>query len=259
MSGAARGPASVKAVEALMLEKFRTEPFHNLHLLYAEHQLPGGTCSDKTLSFLSAARQVGFDAALHSGFIGGKEIHRLARVRIDGRDFFADVGGGWPALMLYPADRPISYSCFGMNFRTEISASRLTVFHTRQGKETSQLEIEVHGRPESEIRADIARRFTSGVVYPFSSSVRFSMVVGDRFLFLRGDQLQIYRDDGVEIIHSIEPAEVPRVIRSYLASMFRRCARKTAGALSRVHAGTTNDPRSGFGGGGVRLPGRGTS
>ena len=60
---------SVKAVEALMLEKFKGEPFHNLHLLYGKQlKFPnqGGTCSDKSLSFVRAAKYAGFDASLHS-------------------------------------------------------------------------------------------------------------------------------------------------------------------------------------------------
>jgi hypothetical protein len=34
--------------------------------------------------------------------------HRLARVHVGGRVFFADVGDGWPALKLYPADRAVA-------------------------------------------------------------------------------------------------------------------------------------------------------
>ena len=58
MSSAGQTDESVQAVEALMLEHFRTEPFHNLHLIYGprlESVVPGGTCSDKTLSFVAAS------------------------------------------------------------------------------------------------------------------------------------------------------------------------------------------------------------
>tara|TARA_R110001583_G_scaffold158496_1_gene310428 strand:+ start:8738 stop:9526 length:789 start_codon:yes stop_codon:yes gene_type:complete len=218
MSETIRTFASVGAVEALMLEKFRTEPFHNLHLLYGrelQSSLNGGTCSDKTLSFLRAAKQAGFDAALHSGFIGGKEIHRLVRARIGSRLFFADVGNGWPSLRLYPADREISFRCFGMSFRTEITNSRVTVFHERMGKESLQLEIEVRSRPESEIRADIAGRFSSGIVYPFNNSLRFSLVIGRKFIFLRGDRLEIYSDHDFQTVEGIQDADIPAVILRY--------------------------------------------
>ena len=43
----------------LMEQKFREEPFHTLQMLYGEsigRQVPGGTCSDKTLSFIRGAR-----------------------------------------------------------------------------------------------------------------------------------------------------------------------------------------------------------
>lgn len=210
--------ASVHAVEALMLEHFQTEPFHNLHLIYGpqlESVIPGGTCSDKTLSFVAAGVRAGFDVSLHTAFIGGREIHRLARVHIGGRLFFADVGNGWPSLKLYPADREISFRCFGMGFRTEIADGRVSVLHERRGKERLQLEIEVRGRPESEIRAAIAERFRSGIEYPFSNSLRFSLVVGDRFLFLRGDRLEIYQDGSFECLEGIDDTRVLDVLHDH--------------------------------------------
>ena len=208
---------SVTAVEALMLRHFREEPFHNLFMIYErqEKAVPGGTCSDKTLSFVEDCRQAGFEVALHSGFIKGEEIHRLARLRIDGRDFFADVGNGWPSLHLYPADREVSYHCFGIGFRTEIRDGRVSVFYEKGGDEALQLEIDVRGRPESEIMEDIKNRFNSGIVYPFSDRIRFSRVVGDRFLFLRSDRLEIYSDNGFEVVEGIEEARVPAILKQY--------------------------------------------
>lgn len=206
MTGEPRAYSAVQAVEALMLWHFRHEPFHNLRLLYdAERSagIPGGTCSDKTLSFMAAGIRAGFDVRLHSGAIGGHEIHRLARVHIEGRSYFADVGNGWPALRLYPADVEIAFRCYGMGFRTQISTHRVSVFHERCGVETLQLEIDTRGRPEAEILADIDRRFSSGVVYPFSSSVRFSKIVDDRFLFLRGDRLEIHADEGCTCVDGV--------------------------------------------------------
>lgn len=209
---------TVSAVEALMLKKYTKEPFHNLYLLHGKEPMNpeyGGTCSDKTLSFLRAARQAGFRASLHSGYIGGREIHRLAKIEIEGRSFFADVGNGWPALKLYPLDREISYSFFGMGFRTEIRGWRMTVFHRRSGTEARQLEIDFDCKPEPEIMADIAARFRGGIVYPFSHSVRFALVVGDRFLFLRGERLEIYSDRAFEVVEGISASRVPAVLREY--------------------------------------------
>lgn len=214
----ARGIADVDALEALLLEKFETEPFHNLRLLYGDDlgaTVPGGTCSDKTMSFLAEARRRGFEVALHSASIDGEEKHRLARVHFEGRTFFADVGNGWPSLRLYPADREVAFRCFGIGFRTEVSGSRVSVFCDRRGREDLQLEIDVRGRPEEEILEDVERRFTSGVDYPFRRSLRFSAVVSDRFLFLRGDRLEIHREDGFSEIVGIERARVPSVIREH--------------------------------------------
>lgn len=207
-----------KTVEALMLEKYKTEPFHNLYLLYGIKPPSlsfGGTCSDKTLSFLAALKQAGFDAFLHSGFIDGKEIHRLVRVSLDKKIFFADIGNGWPALRLYPLDQEVLFHFFGMEFRTKIEGKYITIFHKRNGKEFRQLEIDTHGKSEIEIQADIDARFDSGIVYPFSKSLRFSLVVENRFLFLRGERLEIYSDDGCEVVVGFEENQVPSLIMEY--------------------------------------------
>lgn len=207
---------TILAVEALMLEKFRSEPFHNLRLLYGEQMstVPGGTCSDKTQSFLRAARSAGFDVALHSAFIDGEEKHRLARVYIGGRPFFADVGNGWPALRLYPCDREVAFRCFGIGFRTEVANGRMSVFCERRGRETLQLELEIRGKPEPEILEAIERRFSSGISYPFSHSLRFSRVVGDRFLFLRGNRIEVHAEGGFEEI-VVDEADLPGVLRDH--------------------------------------------
>lgn len=208
----------IDAVESLMLEKFRQEPFHNLRLIYGEEAasaVPGGTCSDKTLSFLSAAKKAGFEVGLHSAVIQGEEKHRLARVHIDGRTYFADIGDGWPVLKLYPADREVAFRAFGIGFRTEIHGERLLVFCERQGREDLQLEITLRPRAEQDILREIERRFTSGIQYPFSRSLRFSRIVGDRFLFLRGERLEVYGERGLEAVHEVEADDVPQALREY--------------------------------------------
>ena len=181
----------------LMEQKFREEPFHTLQMLYGEsigRQVPGGTCSDKTLSFIRDARERGFDAKLHTAFIDGKEIHRLARLKINGRVFFADVGNGWPSLHPYPADEPITHSCFGITFRTEIGDGMLSVYLRTEDEEKLQMEISLASRPEEEIIAEIKGRFSSNIDYPFNDRMRFSAIVDDEFRFLRDNTLFIYRE-----------------------------------------------------------------
>jgi hypothetical protein len=187
------------SVIGLMELKFRSEPFHTLHVLYDDSigcQVPGGTCSDKTLSFIDEARTRGFDAKLHTAFIDGKGIHRLARLSIGGRVFFADVGNGWPALQPYPADEPITHTCFGMTFRTEISDKMLSVYRCTKDKEYLQMEIMLASQSEEEILTDIKKRFSSNITYQFANRMRFSAIVDDEFRFLRDNTLYIYRDDG---------------------------------------------------------------
>lgn len=217
---AARRTIDVDAFEALMLDHFRTEPFHNLRFIYGPSLAPdvrGGTCFYKTRSIIDAGKKAGFDVFWHAGVIRVQEvqwIHWVARVHVEGRAFFADMGNGWPSLKLYPADREVSYRCFGMGFRTEIANGRVTVFHEKHGREALQLEIDVRPRSEPEVLADIERRSSLGEVYPINS-LRFSQVVGDRFLFLRGDRLEIYGDHEFECVEGIVDAHVPRILRDY--------------------------------------------
>ena len=217
---AARRTIDVDAFEALMLDHFRTEPFHNLRFIYGPSLAPdvrGGTCFYKTGRIIDVGKKAGFDVFWHAGVIRVQEvqwIHWVARVHVDGRAFFADMGNGWPSLKLYPADREVSYRCFGMGFRTEIANGRVTVFHEKHGREALQLEIDVRPRPEPEVLADIEQRSSLGEVYPINS-LRFSQVVGDRFLFLRGDRLEIYGDHEFECVEGIEDARVPKILRDY--------------------------------------------
>ena len=207
--------SALEEIEALTLKLFQDEPFHNLYLLYGKEPISneyGGTCSDKTMSFVCAANALGFDAALHTGYIGGKEIHRLSRVTIDNRTFFADVGNGWPSLKLYPADEEISFTNFGMKYRTVISNNWISVFHVRNGKEFLQLEIDPTPRKQEEVKESIAQRFSSGIKYPFCNSLRFSLVVKNRFLFLRGERLEIYTDNGFSVIDGVVRQLVPKVL-----------------------------------------------
>lgn len=189
-------------IERLLLRHFQTVPFHNLNLLCSASpgiMIPGGTCSDKTLAFLSDVRTMGINAFLHSANIGGKEIHRLVRIIINNQTYFADVGNGWPTLRLLPCDDEIEFGCYGMKYRTEIKDNWIKVFHERQGKESLQVEINMLPRSEQAIYRQIESRFSSDIDYPFSQSLRFSMIVGNTFLFLRGHELQRYSETGFSI------------------------------------------------------------
>jgi hypothetical protein len=207
--------SEIASIEALLLKHYKKEPFHNLYLFYGKKPIPnkyGGTCSDKTLSFIDEARSLGFKVNLHSGYIDGKEVHRLARVQIGKRTYFADIGNGWPAIKLYPEDEEVLYSCFGMTFHTKISMNKISVFHTRNGREHLQLVIDTRPRCEKEIIKDINKRFTSGINYPFSNSIRFSLIVNNKFLFLRGECLEIYSSDDYMTLDGIKKDNLPSII-----------------------------------------------
>lgn len=228
---AVRRRSDVKdAIEALMLDQFRTEPFHNLRFFYGPslgRAVQGGTCFYKTGRIVDVGQKSGFDVHWHHAFVrvqGVPWAHWVARFQIDGRLFFADIGNGWPSLRLYPADREVAYRFFGMGFRTEIANGHVTVFHERHGKESLQLEFDVQPRPEPEVFADIKRRSNMGDIYPINS-LRFSLVVGRRFLFLRGDRLEIYHDGGFECLEAINDARVPDILYDYFGYDVREILR----------------------------------
>lgn len=204
----------IAEIEQLLHKHFRTVPFHNLNLLYGQpinSPIPGGTCSDKTLAFLADARELGADAFLHTANIGGKEIHRLVRININCRIFFADVGNGWPTLRLLPSDKEVAFECYGMKYRTEVTDNWVRVFHERQGRESLQLEINTTPRLEQEILDQIKLRYSSGIDYPFSQSIRFSLAVGNEFLFLRDNRLERYSTTGFSV-QEIEKVAIPKTV-----------------------------------------------
>jgi len=209
---------NTQLAEYILLEKFKSEPFHNLFLLNnicPKTTAYGGTCSDKTLSYLAEVKAAGFEAYLHSACIGGEDIHRLVRLEIGGRRYFADIGNGWPSIQLFSADTPVTYGCYGMRYRTTIDNGVITVYHLKRGIEKIQMKIDIAPKSESIIYQSIEGRFSSNRTYPFGSELRFSMVVGDRFLFVRGTRLEIYSHYGYEEISNINMKDLKSVIVKY--------------------------------------------
>lgn len=209
---------TVQLAQQILFDKFQREPFHNFYLLNNVHPITrtfGGTCSDKTLSYLEAAKTAGLDAHLHSARIGGKEIHRLVRLEIDNQRYFADIGNGWPSIHLFPANTPIEYECYGMAYRTQIEDGVITVYHKKNGVEKQQMEIDIAEKLDAEIRQSILNRFSSNITYPFSNQLRFSMIVDQRFLFIRGTQLEIYSSDDYEEVPSVTRSDIKAVIMKY--------------------------------------------
>ena len=206
---------TVHLAQQILLAKFKQEPFHSLYLLNNVHPATmayGGTCSDKALSYLAAAKAAGLDAYLHSARIGGQDIHRLVRLEINNQRYFADIGNGWPSIQLIPAATPILYECYGMRFRTTIENGVITVYHRKRNVEKKQMEIDIAAKSETEIYHSIENRFSADIIYPFSSQLRFSMVVGKRFLFIRDTQLEIYSNSGYEEVLNISMSNMRDVV-----------------------------------------------
>lgn len=102
-----------------------------------------------------------------------------------------------------------------MRFRTTIENNVLKVFHFNRGVEKLQMEIDIKEKSEKVIQKNIAKRFSSDIVYPFSNQLRFSMVVGQRFLFIRNTTLKIYGNNYYEEIPHINITNLRKVIMTY--------------------------------------------
>lgn len=204
--------------ESILMQQFRSQPFHNLyHLLkiVPMNTAYGGTCSDKTKSYLAALEKAGIEGCLHSARIGGKEIHRLARLVIGNNTYFADVGNGWPAIKLFPASRPIKYHCFGMQYRSVINNQVMDIYLTRNGTEKLQMQLDIEPKSSAEIERSINERFTLNNHYPFNNGLRFSMVVNDCFLFIRDSVLGIYSQNNYKEVRNTNLDNFAQFVQQY--------------------------------------------
>lgn len=211
---------TLEIAELILLNKFRTEPFHNFHRLHVTSKFSscaGGTCSDKTKSYIDALSKHGIKANLHTALIDEKFNHQLARIEIDGHSYFADVGNGWPSIYLYPDYKEINYNCYGMSLRSEIHKDIIKIYHTRNNEEKLQMEFNRNPQDQELVKMNIKSRFADNIQYPFDKGLRFSMIVEDRFLFIRNNELQIYSESNFKIIDRISVSNLESVVKQYFS------------------------------------------
>ncbi|MBE7688822.1 hypothetical protein F6A46_11370 [Tenacibaculum finnmarkense genomovar ulcerans] len=187
----------INKIESLLLEEFKTVPFHNVFMLnnIENNDLSlGGTCSDKVLHFREVLKNNGIETKLHSSFINNVECHRMLSVLIDKKKHFIDIGSGWPSLKLFPELTPIEYSVYGMSFKTEIFESKLIISHKTGEVYKQMIDVPIFTKSETDILCDIENRFKDISIYPFQNSLRFSIIKDDSFYFIKGDILRIYNE-----------------------------------------------------------------
>lgn len=208
----------LEITKTILLEKFRTEPFHNFHRLKETERYNsclGGTCSDKTSSYINTLNQKGIKAFLHTALIDEKYNHQLARIEFEEHSYFADVGNGWPSIYLYPDNKEVDYYCYGMRFRSEIHNDTIKVYHTRNNKEKLQMEFSRIPQSQELVQKNINKRFTNNIEYPFDKGLRFSMVVANRFLFIRNNELQIYSDKECSFLDTVSVNNLSDIVKEY--------------------------------------------
>ncbi|WP_452223517.1 arylamine N-acetyltransferase [Lacinutrix chionoecetis] len=195
--------SEIDKIEFLLLNEFKTVPFHNLFMLnnIQNRQFSlGGTCSDKVLSFKKVLFNNGIKSNLHSSFINGIECHRMLSVIINNKKYFIDVGSGWPSVKLFPEFEEIEYSVYGMNFKTEVKDTEIVLYHkSKSSKEFNKMTvIPKLTKSEGDILIDIKNRFVDSSNYPFQNSIRFSIVKNDKFYFIKGDLLRVYSGEEIK-------------------------------------------------------------
>ena len=184
---------NISSIEAIILRKFETEPFHNLYFINQYEPsttIFGGTCTDKVLSVYKELTTLGYECYLHTSLIKDVPSHFVLWIIIEDQVFLADVGNGWPNTRLFTLEGNTSYSSYGIRFDSVLRGEYLDIIQTRSGISRCSTSIPINKQDEEKARARIANRFNE--TYPFSNGLRFAQVVNDQFLFLRDLTLYIY-------------------------------------------------------------------
>ncbi len=194
---------SIKRVEKIILKLFRNEPFHNLYQYY-ERPFPqyslhkGGTCSVKTVSAwlkMQALKPDNITVQLHQGMVHFNQQsfdHRLLKITLRDKVYFADVGNAWPTLRLFPAHKAIKFNCYGFFFYSKLCKNHLKIYQRRDGRSSYYLTIPFSCLSEPHIRGQIKKVFSQ--LRAPNKELRFAQIIDQQFLFLRGKQLHIYTD-----------------------------------------------------------------
>ena len=150
---------------------------------------------------------------LHSSFINDKECHRLLRLEIEDDIYFADVGNAWPAIKLFPLNREIAFTSYGIEYFTKIGDDQLAIFQRRGGELFESTVIPFQSKSEADIVADIDMRFQE--TYPFTGRIRFAQIINNQFLFLRDSDLFICSDEGVSIEPGLMLDSIGQTLQDY--------------------------------------------
>lgn len=202
-------------VEQLLLEEYKTVPFHNLFMLNRINKLgssKGGTCSDKTLHFKMVLTQHDISTKLHTAFINNQACHRLLSIEIENKRYFIDIGSGWCCTKLLPAFKTVQFKAYGIEFKSTLDSNYLYTFIKTKDKFKPHIKIPLAEQSEQDILLDISHRYAPSKVYPFQNSLRFSLVKGNRFYFIKRDVLRIYEMNKPIIEKHLEQLEIARFI-----------------------------------------------
>ena len=165
-------------------------PFHNLFFLYNIDVVPslyGGTCSDRTKYFKQVLDEKYKDFPInikyHRAFIKGKETHTILKITLINEVYFIDVGMGYPILKLIPSNANMSFSAFGINFRTIVEEKQIIVqsdILSDTMHELMHFNIE-SDYCQSEVIKKMNNRYDKPEDLPFSKGLRYMFIQEDTF------------------------------------------------------------------------------
>ena len=188
---------SIQDVENVMLTAFKQEPFHSFNFLSwlkVKDPIVGGSCSDKVMSIFNQLEKIGCDVYLHEAYINNNKCHRVLRVLLNGRTYFADVGNAWPIIKLIPADAAIRFLACGIQYHTVITETKVDIFHLLPNENQASLVVSIGlaAQGQQSIIHNIRSRLERRRLLPFNNKIRFAQIIGNDFLFMKDDSLRIY-------------------------------------------------------------------
>lgn len=182
-------------IQKLLLEFYKTVPFHNLWLLEGKRQNPpgkeGGTCTDKTIYFQKILEQNNIQFKLHNAFINNIPCHRILIGKIDGRSCIIDVGDGAPLINPIFFGENSEFSYYGYQFIQKSKNEIIEIYHQKPNGLFLSFYTKNEEIPNELIWRSIEDDFTNEQINPFHRCLRFSKVVGNKFYRLEDDILKI--------------------------------------------------------------------
>jgi len=182
-------------IESEMLNYLKQYPFHNIFRLYLTRNISapqfGGTCSDRTVHFQKKMNnffiQNSVDFKLHIASINGKRTHTILRLTIEGKVYFCDIGMGYPITKLLPSYKDITFTSYGIEFKSIIKDNKMTVLinENKGDGEKELMIIEIEEQSQEEVKNRIKNRIEDTKDLPMAKKLRYFFIHNEQFIQIK--------------------------------------------------------------------------